>query len=209
MTVVMSLLCNYFYNKVPQPEQCAWLFLTTIAGAWTVLIPSKLWEGTHGDGMLRRFVMMVLGLGLGELAWLIAMLFMVALPPSPHFHSPKYNLPQNFYSDGRPMLMAYLAVFGALFFIIRWWTQADPLRTKRLRIWPLLVTVVMAGIIASILDFPQPWLPMVAGAISVTVQLSSPWAYPGRQKPAKRINYLRWVLSCQLACCPYSHCCYL
>jgi hypothetical protein len=182
MTVVMALVCNHFYNKVPQPEQCAWLLLTTIAGAWTVLIPSKLWEGSYGDAALRRFLMMVLGLGLGELAYFIAMLFMVALPPSPHFHSPNYNLPQNFYSDGRPMLMAYLAVFGALFFIIRWWTQADPLRSKRFRIWSLLVTVVMAGIIASILDFPQPWLPMVAGAISVTVQLSSPWAHPGKLK---------------------------
>ena len=83
------------------------------------------------------------------------------------------------------MLMAYLAVFGALFFIIRWWTQADPLRSKRLSIWSLLVTVAMAMIIASILDFPQPWLPMVAGAISVTVQLSSPWAHPGENKAAK------------------------
>jgi len=44
---------------------------------------------------------------------------------------------------------------------------------------------VMAGIIAGILDFPQPWLPIVAGAISVTVQLSSPWAHPGRQSRQK------------------------
>jgi hypothetical protein len=182
MTVVMSLVCNYFFNKAPQPEQCAWLLLTTIAGAWTVLIPSKLWEGSYGDAALRRFVMMMLGLGLGVLAHRIAMLFMVALPPSPYFQSPNYNMPQNFYSDGRPMLMAYLAVFGALFFIIRWWRQADPLRSRRLRIWTLLVTVMIAMIIAAILDFPQPWLPMVAGAISVTVQLSSPWAHPRKLK---------------------------
>ncbi len=131
--------------------------------------------------------MMVLGLGLGVLAFYIALLFMVALPPSPDFpqSSPSYSahLPQNFYKfDGQPMLMAYLAVFGALFFILRWWRQADPLRTKRLSLWSLLVTVAMAMIIAAILDFPQPWLPMVAGAISVTVQLSSPWANPGRLK---------------------------
>jgi hypothetical protein len=187
MTVVMALVCNYFFNKVPQPEQCAWLLFTTIVGAWTVLIPSKIWEGSYGDAALRRFIMMVLGLGLGELAYYTAMWFMVSLPPSPDFaRTPNYNLPQNFYSDGRPMLMAYLAVFGALFFIIRWWTQADPLRTKRLRLWSLLVTVVMAMIIAAILDFPQPWLPMVAGAISVTVQLSSPWAHPGKLRRQKK-----------------------
>jgi hypothetical protein len=186
MTVVMTLVSSHFNNAVPKPEQCAWLFLTTVAGAWMVLIPSKLWEGTHGDAALRQFVMMVLGLGLGELAYFIAMLFMVALPPSPDFPpgGPSYyeHLPRIFFGfDGKPMLMAYLAVFGALFLIVRWWRQADPLRSKRLRLWSLLVTVVMAGIIAGILDFPQPWLPMVAGAISITVQLSSPWTHPGKQ----------------------------
>jgi Protein kinase domain len=181
MTVVMILVSSNFNNTEPKPEYCAWLFLTTVAGAWMVLVPSKLWEGSYGDAARRRFVMMVLGLGLGVLSYDISMLFMVALPPSTHAYPPHFRLPQNFYSfDGRPMLAAYLACFGALFLIIRWWTQADPLRSKRLRIWSLLVTVAMAMIIAAIFDFPQPWLPMVAGAISVTVQLSSPWAYPGK-----------------------------
>ncbi len=90
-----------------------------------VLIPSKLWEGTYGDATLRRFVMMVLGMCLGELAYFTAMLFMVALPPSPHFKYLHYNLPPSFYGfDGRPMLMAYLACFGLLFCLLRWWTQA-------------------------------------------------------------------------------------
>ncbi|MGA2796813.1 MAG: serine/threonine-protein kinase [Thermoguttaceae bacterium] len=184
MMVIMVLVSGYFNNTIPKPEQCAWLLLTTIAGAWTVLIPAKFWEGTHGDAALRRFVMMVLGFGLGELAYYVSMLFMVDLPPSQHgiYTSVHFNLPRSFYSDGRPMLMAYLAVFGALFFIIRWWRQADPLRSKRLRIWSLLITVAVAGIISSMLEFPQLWLPMVAGAISVTVQLSSPWAYPGKLK---------------------------
>ena len=64
---------------------------------------------------------------------------------------------------------------------MRWWVQADPLRGRRLRIWTLVVTVLVAAFIGAMIDFPQPWLPMVAGAISVTVQLSSPWAYPGKK----------------------------
>ncbi len=179
MTVVMVLVGCYFNNTFPRPEQCAWLLMTTIAGAWMVLIPAKFWEGSSGDPALRRFVMMMLGLGLGGLAYLIAAGFLVSLPPSPHFRTPHYNLPQNFYSfDGRPMLMAYLACFGLLFCLLRWWPQADPLRRKRLSVWTLLVTVTMAGLIAMFLDFPQPWLPMAAGAISITVQLSSPWVQP-------------------------------
>ena len=189
MTVVMAMVSSYFNNDIPQPEQCAWLLLITIAGAWTVLIPSKFWEGSYGDPALRRFVMMVLGMGLGELAWLFARIFMVALPPSPQSanFSTHYNLPQNFYGfDGRPMLMAYLACFGLLFCVLRWWTQADPLRGKRLRLWSVLVTVIIAHVIAMFLKFPQPWLPMVAGAISVSVQLSSPWAHPRKQVVQKR-----------------------
>jgi hypothetical protein len=186
MTVVMVLISGFEVHdprqNVPRPEQCVWLFLITIAGAWTVLIPSKLWEGTYGDTTLRRFAMTVLGLGLGGLAYLMANMFMVTLPPSPHFAYPNYALPQGFYSfDGQPMLKAFLSCFGASFFILRWWLQADPLRRKRLRIWSVLVTVLATMIIAYYLDFPQPWLPMVAGAISVTVQLSSPWAHPGKQ----------------------------
>jgi eukaryotic-like serine/threonine-protein kinase len=185
MTLVMAMVSNYFNENIPLPEQfaqCAWLFLVTLAGAWIVLIPSKLWEGAYGDPALRRFVMMVLGMGLGELAYLIASMFIVILPPAPGFKHMHLNLPRNFYSfDGQPMLMAHLACFGALFFIVRWWGQSDPLRSKRLRLWSLLVTAIMAWFVAWILDFPQPWLPMVACAISVSVQLSSPWAHPGKQ----------------------------
>ena len=184
MTVIMCMVSSYFNNNVLKPEQCAWLLLTTIAGAWIVLIPAKLWEGTRGDAALRRFVMMVLGFGLGEMAYYVSMLFMADLPPSQHgiYTSVQFNLPRSFYSDGQPMLMAYLAVFGALFFVIRWWRQADPLRSKRLSIWSLLITAAVASIISSMLEFPQLWLPMVAGAISVTVQLSSPWAHPAKLK---------------------------
>ena len=35
--------------------------------------------------------------------------------------------------------------------------------------------MVVAYIIASACRFPQPWLPMVAACMSVSVQLSSPW----------------------------------
>ena len=117
MTVVMAMVGCYFNNADPRPEQCAWLLLTTIAGAWLVLIPSKLWEGSYGDVALRRFVMMVLGLGLGGLAYYTAELFVVYLSPSPMFHGHVSPHLQNFYRvDGRPMLMAFLAVFGCAVF---------------------------------------------------------------------------------------------
>ena len=73
------------------------------------------------------------------------------------------------------MAMAYMAVFATLLAVLRWWLDADPMRSTRLSLWSLLVTVVFAHVIATVWQFPEPWLMMVAACMSVTVQLSSPW----------------------------------
>ncbi len=181
MCVVMVLL-NSYHNVTPRPEQCAWLALMSVAGTWAVLVPAKLWEGTEGEVTLRRFVLMVLGLGLGALAFGVASTLLVDLPYTKDFPAPTaYRLPASFYSNGRPMAMAYMACFGTLFLVLRWWRQADPLRTSRLSLWSMVVSVGMAGIVAGAWHFPQPWLPMVAGAVSVSVQLASPWVHPNKR----------------------------
>ena len=66
-------------------------------------------------------------------------------------------------------------LFGTLFFLVRWWLQTDPLRPTRVSLWALACTIVAAGIVAEAWHFPQPWLPMFAGTVSVAVQLASPW----------------------------------
>ena len=186
MAVVMLLLESYRAGaaNTPQPEQFAWLFLTSLIGAWAVLIPSKLWEGARGDPMLRRFVMMVLGMAIGAAAFFAADLLLVNLPAVVGYPKTSvYQLPSSFYAfDGRPLLLAYVACFGTLFLVIRWWRQADPLRRTRLRLWTLFASVLAAGVVAWAWQFPQPWLPMIAGTISVAVQLASPWERPKRRR---------------------------
>jgi len=179
MCAVMALL-NSFRFSMPSPQQCAWLVLVGIAGTWAVLVPSKFWEGTRGESAPRRFILMVVGLGLGALAFGTASLLFVELPHGHRFPDPpNYTLPPSFYSaEGSPLAMAYLASFGTLFLVIRWWRQADPLRPSRLSLWSLVVSVVLAGIVAAAWHFPQPWLVMVAGTMSVSVQLASPWVHP-------------------------------
>ena len=73
------------------------------------------------------------------------------------------------------MAMAYMAAFATLLAVLRWWLYADPMRSTRLSLASVLVTVVIAHIIAAAWQFPEPWLMMVAACMSVTVQLSSPW----------------------------------
>ncbi|MBN2578389.1 MAG: serine/threonine protein kinase [Pirellulales bacterium] len=177
MTVVLFLLSGSSRSQPLEIEQLAWLFLAAVAGSWTVLIPAKLWEGTLGDQTLRRFMMMILGLGLGVLACGLASHLLVNLPDNPKFHLWQPGLAARgfFGEDGRPLWQDYVAAFGTLFLLVRWWRQADPLRSTRLSLKALIVTVVLAFLAADAWDFPQPWLPMLAAAISVSVQLASPW----------------------------------
>ncbi|MCR4414737.1 MAG: protein kinase [Thermoguttaceae bacterium] len=181
MTVVMVLVSS-FRGVDPQPEQAAWLAVVGLLGAWVVLVPSKIWEGTRGDPMLRRFVLMVIGLGLGAAASGLASLLCVELPYDPRLSAgPHFRMPASFYGPGgQPYLMAFMAVFGTLFLVIRWWRQSDPLRPVRLSVWSMISTVILAWMIAELWHFPAPWLMMPACTMSVSIQLSSPWIDPKR-----------------------------
>ena len=177
MCVVMLLIEAYRGISL-QIEQCAWLYLVSLAGAWLVLSAAKFWEGSQGERMLRHFILMTLGLGLGLAAFGMAEVFLVRLPSDHDLTSrvaTHHWLPPAFYQDGRLMAMAYMAAFATLLALLRWWLDADPLRNTRLSLWSLLVTVVVAHIIAWAWQFPDPWLTMVAACMSVSVQLSSPW----------------------------------
>jgi hypothetical protein len=175
--------------------QVVWLALVGIAGSWAVLIPAKFWEGNEGDALTRRVIMMVMGMMVGAFACLLADAFFVQL--SPHYllfgvpvsHAtlePHSRFPAFYGTTGSPLPMAYLAVFGALFLVVRWWRQADPSRKGRLRLWSLIVSMVAALFVAMFLSFPQAWLPMLAIVISASVQLASPCVpVSQRYKPAK------------------------
>lgn len=130
--------------------------------------------------------MMVAGAAVGMLACIAADALLVDLPPSaglffvPHlFHF--HRDPSLFGVDGRPLMLVYVATFGTLFLLLRWWRQTNPLRSKRLSIWSLVVCTVLASMAADLWQFPQPWLPMAIATISVSVQLASPWIYPGKR----------------------------
>jgi hypothetical protein len=190
MMVVMALVLSY-YEIEPQAVQLAWLFAMSVAGSWTVLLPSKLWEGTKGENMPRRFLMMVLGLGLGVLAFGMTTMLFVELPYCDNFIPDislfhKFRLPASFFVAGRPLLPVFVTVFGMLFFFIRWWKQADPLRSTRFSLGTTIWTGIFSGIIASFLHFPQPWLTLIACTISISVQLASPWVHPRERGGKKR-----------------------
>ncbi len=181
--VVMVLLRNASYPEQSEwrPEQYAWLTLVGILGSWSVLIPAKFWEGRKPDPALRRFVLLVIGMGVGALAYGIQTALLVQLPygdnlglPSPVVSTGSYAL------NGSPLLFAHLAYFGFLFMVLRWWRQADPQRSSRLSLWFTGWCLFAAWALNLLWQYPQPWGLMVAATISIAVQLASPWRPRGR-----------------------------
>jgi serine/threonine protein kinase len=159
----------------------AWMTLTATFAAWSVLVASKVWEGKDGDQFRRRFVMLAAGLVVGVMAWASSEMLMVEFTDSwdngPALASEV--LSTNLHdAQGGPTLPVFLAYFAGLFVILRWWLQADPLRTARLSLVATGACVFWAWILDLIWRFPQPWGLMLAAVISIAVQLASPWLGP-------------------------------
>jgi hypothetical protein len=173
VSVVMALLLKERF----QPEQFAWLAIVGTLGSWGILVPSKFWEGSPGEPMIRRFVLLLVGLGVGFAAWFVDQNLLVNLtwsanPDLPPVDGYRMTLVA---ADGAPLLKGYLVYFGFLFPVLRWWRQADPLRTTRLSLWAVAVCSIWALVLGSVWPFPMPSGIMAAATISVAVQLSSPW----------------------------------
>jgi hypothetical protein len=178
ISALMSLVVVLLRGGDVAKEQFAWLLTVSALGSWAVLIPAKFWERSAGDQTLRRVCMLVVGLAVGGVAYLAADTLMITFPDSHGFHGNKVSsMSQRFYdAKGAPLLYAYLAYFGAMFAVVRWWKQADPLRRTRLSVWNTASCVFLAWMVDWIWVFPQPWGVMVAAIISISVQLVSPFA---------------------------------
>jgi hypothetical protein len=159
-----------------------WLALSSVLGSWLMLLMGKVWEGDEGDHFRRRLVMLVAGLVFGGAVFALGDYLVVKMPdwdpwaaraiaPAP--------LLRILDSTAAPAVLArYLLYFGGLFVILRWWSQADPLRRSRFSLWATGLCVLWAWIMTMLCSVPQPWGVILAATISAATQLSAPWADP-------------------------------
>jgi hypothetical protein len=147
-----------------------------------LLAAGKLWEGAETEHFGRRFVMLAVGLVFGAIAFGAYQALMVEVTDQDQWtvHAVSQDLLHEalYTADGIPRLGAYLIYFGGLFVILRWWTQADPLRKTRLSLLATGACVLWAWVMHIFCPFPQPWGLMMAAAISVAVQMAAPWVNP-------------------------------
>jgi hypothetical protein len=152
----------------------------TTFGSWLVLGAGKWCERSGGEMVWRRFAMLVLGLAFGAVAFLAGQFLMVRMGAD---EVRGMGIIRDWYDSSAqlPKLPAFLGYFGALFLTIGWWKQTDPLRSSRLRIAPILITVAAAWLWLFVFPFPQPWGFMLLAAISIAAQLFAPWISPAQR----------------------------
>ena len=156
-------------------EDFTWVALVGTLGAWAVLIPSKSWEASHGERVLRGLVLLATGLLLGIAVFGITQALQVNLLNDRDYASGSLQAYEWLSSDGTLAYGTHLAYFGFLLALPRWWRQANPLRSTRLSVGVVVVSVLWAWCLSLFWEYPQPWGMVIAGIISVSVQLSSPW----------------------------------
>jgi hypothetical protein len=180
MTLVTATMVGMLCWDV-HPEIFAYMLLVSIAGAWGVMAPAKFWEGADGDAMVRRFVMMSMGIVLGALAWGCMELLTVDVGQLAKFpdlgFADKWGLPYAVGHDKSPLL-ATVVVFGTLMLLARWWRQADPLRQARMSLWSMGASMAAAILVASLWQSHGWALVTIAGIMSVSIQIASPWVNP-------------------------------
>lgn len=157
----------------------AWLTITSIIGAWMILVLGKLWESSEGDQAARRLTQLMAGSALGLVAFATAHWLMVQPVNHDQLTARVFADDQLtgwwLSADGQPLIAAYMVYFGGLFVLLRWWRQTDPLRKTRLSWATAAIGVFWAWILTMFLPFPQPWGYLLAATISVAVQCSAPW----------------------------------
>jgi serine/threonine protein kinase len=167
-----------------RPEHFAWLATVGTVGSWLVLAPGKFWEGKRGDAAVRRFVLMLHGLALGLFAWAMQHVLLLNLNfDLPIASATAGQLSPNLHeANGQPQLLLYLAYFGSLFLLVRWWMQTEPTRLVRVSVLKTAATILCAVVLSSMLSFPEPWGMMAVGTTSLAVQFASPWAERRRKR---------------------------
>lgn len=164
-------------SRLPEPNVEIWgryAFTTAVSviACWIILFGGKVWELSHGETLLRRGVLGILGLLIGIAGWTAADYFGIVL--ADHIGNPSNEFP-DFQIKGIPVIPAYLIFFGMLFGALRWWHQVDPMRKSRLSLWTIGLCFVWAVAFSHVLGQSTLTNGLFAMVVSTALQLSAPW----------------------------------
>src|SRR5262249_7093939 len=147
LTVVMTAIGgDSLVNSADWRVGPAWFWLMTTLGTWLGLIAGKQCARGRGEIVKRRFGMLILGLTFVAAAFATSEFLLVDLGDAGKITRGPHFVAEMFDSNGTSRLPAFISYFGAVFFTIGWWKLCDPLRSSRLRIAPILLSILAAWI---------------------------------------------------------------
>lgn len=158
---------------VDMAARAVWLWGGTTIGAWLLLTLGKLWEKDSGSVAHRRLAMSLVGVLLGCAVAGLANYLGLNRSPLPRANVPLLAelLPLNIQSPW----VGYPLLYGILFLVLRWWREADSLRSARFSYWNTIVDVAAAFAVAQFVSVGNVGQLFLPAAISISVQLSAPW----------------------------------
>ncbi len=179
--IFVTLAVHLATDLLPGAVDVAYFGTVALLASCGLIFSAKLWEGRPVDSVVRRLTQGSIGMAVGALAWGTQRFLM--LQDSQLLHADEVDSLLEgrvgrislLDGNGFPTLSGYMAFFGLLFLVRRWWWQADSFRKARFRISTSLVTLILGIILTQILPFPEHLGATWALAISAIVQLSSGW----------------------------------
>jgi hypothetical protein len=198
IAAVIALLATVLWAAVignPRVGLLGSLFFSTVLISWCILVPSKFWTRSAGDGWGRRLVLM----GLGALVGVVTMWLNGWTPAQSEIDRYHMETASEPVHRGIPQSLGlsssarYVAYFGLALGALRWWRLAD----RKRKYWFSLFPLLCAGFWAMVLTFAWPWneQPSFFGAAalvmaSAIVQWVSPWDAPPPPAPRRlRLKY--------------------
>jgi eukaryotic-like serine/threonine-protein kinase len=218
MAAVLALLLCIVWAAVLRTNnhvKIAPYFFLTLASSWAVLVTAKLWGKRVDDSWLRRVTLMCLGVLIGvgalwlegyEMPLLAGSEAQARADPVPRPAIGADPVPadsmRHWYTGGLlvrgqdvPVAACYLAYFGLIFFLLRWWKMADRRRPHRFSFYSVVVSAVLCGVVmlcvwpsderAKLALIDPTTVIMVPVMTSVVIQLVSPWEAPPPRKSRK------------------------
>jgi hypothetical protein len=177
-------------------------FFLAAACSWAALVPTRLWRRPTEESGVMRLSLLGVGLVIGLLAlWLDGYQLPLPwtdmsqvdalrpLPPGGPDHAHRFF--DALYPANRtlPVLACYLAYFGLMLAILRWWRMVVPTRPQRFDVHAVLAVAFWAYMLLFLLPAaPQRQAGFVSFVLAaIIVQLVSPWQEPAPAK-ARRLR---------------------
>jgi serine/threonine protein kinase len=197
------MLSNAEFSNEDWLGAIAWLGVMTALTSSTVIFLTRRWETKTEFPIIFRFVLMATGILLGLASFQLSEYLMIPwekisgkiIPLVSHSNMTidpatnelkteiiEYRFNSSwigFYrANGSPLLKAHVAFFAVLMWSIRWWKLSDALRKNYFAFMSIVWVFLITNLIYCVFYFPMPWAILLACAVSVVVQLSSPWVEP-------------------------------